>query len=908
MAELPPNSAVTSIEFEGPEVAVYSENPKILVEDDMLVRKLARKIRKRIVIRSDPKRRMAKDETIFYIKNLIGEESEITSLDFDDNLGEVIIDADKPGVIIGKSGETLRKIISKTLWRPKVQRTPPIASKVIKTVRHVLQEETKRRQEILRLIGKRIHRPLIYRNDTIRVTGLGGFGEVGRSSALVQTGESSVLVDCGISVGAQSPQNIFPRFDLPEFDIEELDAVIISHAHLDHCLPPDTPVSLANGLHKKIKDIEVGDELLSFNWQTGKYDKGVCISKTFTRGHKKIVKIKTPFMEISSSPNHRFFIIEELKVKEIEASDLRVGLILPLIKPSNKSNPENGRNRLLPISVRDVVNIFTGTGIIRNKYSETEIKEVICNILPLDDIKGDYISEVTAHDLIKILRERANYLEDLSLLSNNLGKFVPQIAQIFDNGLYEQIGYNLVSEGEIKQETQEFLEEQITKVLYLIRSYISKIQYVLDLNVEWQLIEHISIHPNSEELIDIEVTPFHNFIAKNFIVHNSGFVPYLFKYGFKGPVYSTKPTRDLMTMLQIDYLDVAEKEGKLLPYSQRDIREALLHTIVLDYNEVTDIAPDIRLTFYQAGHIVGSAIPHLHIGEGVYNIAFAQDIKFARSKLLDPAVSHFPRLETLFIESTYGNPTDVLPPRSECEKQLENIINETIKRNGKILIPVLAVGRAQEIILVLEELMRNNKIPKVPVYTDGMIREATAIVSAHPEALSKSVRDRIFHEGENPFLSEQFIHVSSQEERERIIMGDSAIILATSGMLNGGPSVFYFKNLCEDKNNSMIFVSYQGKGTLGSRIQKGITEVQMFEDRKTVMYHIAMSIHSISGFTGHSDRRELEAYIRKVTPKPERIVFIHGDSSKSTKLASWAYKTVRKASSAPPIGTTIRVH
>jgi len=620
--ELPPKSGVTTIEFEGPEVAVYSKNPQILVEDETLVRKLAKKLRKRIVIRSDPKVRLPKDEATYYVQNLIGEESNITTIDFDDSLGEIIIEADKPGVIIGKSGETLRKIISETFWRPRVQRTPPIESKVIKTIRHVLQEDAKRRQEILRMIGKRIHRPLIYRNDTIRVTGLGGFGEVGRSSALVQTGESRVLVDCGISVGAQTPQNTFPRFDFPEFDIEELDAVVVSHAHLDH----------------------------------------------------------------------------------------------------------------------------------------------------------------------------------------------------------------------------------------------------------------------------------------------SGFVPYLFKYGYKGPVYATKPTRDLMTMLQIDYLDVASKEGKLQPYSQKEIRETVLHTIVLDFNEVTDIAPDLRLTFYHAGHIVGSAIPHLHVGEGLYNVAFAQDIKYARSRLLDPATVRFPRLETLFIESTYGNPNDTLPSRAESEKQLEDVIVETVKRGGKILIPVLAVGRAQEILLVLEEMMRTEKIPLIPVYTDGMIREATAIVSAHPEALSKSVRDRIFHDGENPFLAEQFNHVSSQEERERIVLGDPAIILATSGMLNGGPSVYYFKELCEDEKNALVFVSYQGKGTLGSRIQKGITEVQMFEDGKTIMYHIMMQVHSISGFTGHSDRRELENYIRKVTPKPERYVMIHGESTKVVKLASWAYKTVRKNCLSPSNGTTIRLH
>ncbi len=619
--ELPDNSEISRIEFEGPEVAVYSRNPKVLVDDETIIKELAKKLRKRIVIRSDPDVRLPKDQTMYLINELVGKEGEITTIDFDELVGEVVIEALKPGVIIGKSGDMLRTIISKTLWRPRVMRTPPIESRVIKTVRHLYQKHSKKRQDILRVIGKRIHRPVIYRDDTIRVTALGGFAEVGRSSALVQTGESKVLVDCGINVGSNSPNNTFPRFDLPEFDIEELDAVVVSHAHLDH----------------------------------------------------------------------------------------------------------------------------------------------------------------------------------------------------------------------------------------------------------------------------------------------SGFVPYLFKYGYKGAIYATRPTRDLMTMLQLDYLDVANKEGKTLPYEQDDIRESVLHTIVLDYGEVTDISPDIRLTFHNAGHIVGSAIPHLHIGEGVYNLAFAQDIKYAKSNLLDPAISRFPRLETLFIESTYGKPQDILPSRTECEDLLRNIVFDTIQKGGKVLIPVLAVGRAQEILVVLEGMMRDGKIPNIPIYTDGMIREASAITTAHPEFLSKSLRERIFHEGQNPFLAEQINQVASPEERDLIIQGDPAIIVATSGMLNGGPSVLYFKALCQDSNNSLIFVSYQGKGTLGSKIQKGITEIQMVEEGKTVMYHIAMGVHSITGFTGHSDRRELENYINKVIPKPERVVVIHGEESKVTKFASWVYKTTKRESLAPPNGTTIRL-
>ena len=209
-----------------------------------------------------------------------------------------------------------------------------------------------------------------------------------------------------------------------------------------------------------------------------------------------------------------------------------------------------------------------------------------------------------------------------------------------------------------------------------------------------------------------------------------------------------------MTLLQIDYLDIAQREGKFLPYGQRDVKKAVLHTIPLDYQEVTDIAPDIRLTLHNAGHILGSAIVHLHIGDGAYNLAYTGDFKYANTRLLEMANNQFPRLETIIMEATYGGPKDNMPSRRESENVLTTIINNTIKNGGKVLIPVLAVGRAQELIIVIEEKMRRGIIEEVPVYIDGMISEATAIHTTHPEYLSKDLRQMIFHQGHSPFLAD----------------------------------------------------------------------------------------------------------------------------------------------------------
>ena len=140
-----------------------------------------------------------------------------------------------------------------------------------------------------------------------------------------------------------------------------------------------------------------------------------------------------------------------------------------------------------------------------------------------------------------------------------------------------------------------------------------------------------------------------------------GLAPFLYKYGYDGPIYCTAPTSNLMTMLQLDYLDVASKQGVTPYYDQKDVRECVLHTIPLRYGVVTDIAPDIRLTLHNSGHILGGSMVHLHIGEGLHNIVYTSDYKFARTMLLEAAATEFPRIETVITESTYGGADDIMP-------------------------------------------------------------------------------------------------------------------------------------------------------------------------------------------------------------------------------------------------------
>ena len=200
-----------------------------------------------------------------------------------------------------------------------------------------------------------------------------------------------------------------------------------------------------------------------------------------------------------------------------------------------------------------------------------------------------------------------------------------------------------------------------------------------------------------------------------------GTLPALFKYGYKGPVYCTAPTRDLMALLQLDNIKLAFGEARKNLYSEKDVKNEILHTITMKYNETTDITPDVRLTFHNAGHILGSSIAHFHIGEGVHNVAFTGDTKFEKTWLFNPAINKFPRCETLVIESTYGGHNDFQPSRKDASETLGELIKEGVGNGGKILIPVFAVGRSQEVMLVIEELIRTEVIPSMPVYLDGMI-------------------------------------------------------------------------------------------------------------------------------------------------------------------------------------------
>ncbi|MEK6945811.1 MAG: beta-CASP ribonuclease aCPSF1 [Nanoarchaeota archaeon] len=614
---------ITEASFEGANIVLYTDNENFFKNGEGRIKQVVDEIKKRVELRADEKILLSQEKTEKKIKEIVPVDAEVTEIIFDVQRSIVIIEAKKPGLVIGKQGSILEEVRQATLWTPQIQRSPAIKSKITESIREVLYANNNYRRRFLNSIGKKIYADWdpSKKEGWIRLVFLGGARQVGRSCILLQTPNSNIMLDCGIdpAVGTGN-QDKFPQLDVPEFDMAKLDAVIISHAHLDHI----------------------------------------------------------------------------------------------------------------------------------------------------------------------------------------------------------------------------------------------------------------------------------------------GLLPYLYKMGYKGPVYMTTPSRDLGALLALDFIGVAYKQAEKPLFSSTDIKEMVKHSICLNFNEVTDVTPDVRLTFYNSGHVLGSAMVHLNIGNGAHNLLYTADYKYVKTRLLDPAVTTFPRLESVITESTYGSKNDILPPRAVSEDQIIEAIKKTIERGGKVLIPELGLGRAQESMLVIEDAIKSGRLPNIPVYIDGMIWDINAIHTAYPDFLSTRVRSQIFQD-KNPFSSEIFSRVGSPQERKLVFEGGPCVVLATSGMLMGGASVEYLKEFASNEKNSILFVCYQGVGSLGRQIQDGLKSTRMSSDGREETVAINLEVHTIAGFSAHPGRNEILSFFNNLRPKPKRIIVNHGEVSKSMDLASALYKLNRVETNVPRIMESIRL-
>jgi KH/beta-lactamase-domain protein len=601
-----PSGVVSEAIFEGANIVLYTADKEFFKNSDEKIRDVVKTVKKRIELRADTSLLAPQDETEKTIRALVPEDAGIESVIFDVQRSTAIVEAKRPGIVIGKQGSILKEIKNSTMWTIQTQRSPAIHSKITEKIRDVLYANNNYRKKFLNEIGKKIYENWNPEKMDIwvRLTYLGSGRQVGRSCLLLQTPKSKVIFDCGINPGIVEGPDKFPYLNVAEVgDLASIDAIVLSHAHLDH----------------------------------------------------------------------------------------------------------------------------------------------------------------------------------------------------------------------------------------------------------------------------------------------SGLIPYLYKMGYRGPVYMTAPTRDLAALLALDLVGVTYKQAEAPIYKPDDVKEMVRHSVCLNFGEVFDITPDIRITFYNAGHVLGSAVTHVNIGNGLHNFVYTGDSNYRKTRLLDPAVNFYPRVESVMVESTYGSKDQIQPPLAEVEERFIKLVKETAERKGKILLPELGLGHAQETLLRVEDAIRTGKLPEIPVYLDGMLWDITAIHTAYPEFLGSNVRNKIFND-ENPFTSTLFKRVGSPTERKEVVEGGPCIVIATSGMLAGGASVEYFKEFAENSNNLIIFGCYQAPGSLGRMVQEGNKVVKIDEHFGGETINVNMQVETMSGLSAHSGRGELMQFVGRMNPKPKKVIISHGEQSRALDFASSVYR------------------
>ena len=624
LTSIPKDANVTKIDYEGPRIALYTDKPRFLMENNEIISNLVNQIKKRIVIRTDEKIRKSEEDARKILDSVVPTDAGLEATFFDTATGEVSIEVKRPWLCQRNAEEfNHAEVTEQTGWKLRVRKSTTKPSNTIKAINYQLKVSSSERAKQLKSVGEEIFRPRLVQKSEVSLLTLGGFGQVGRSCMLLTTPDSKVLIDCGVNPGARTPAEAYPRLDWANISLDELDAVVIGHAHLDH----------------------------------------------------------------------------------------------------------------------------------------------------------------------------------------------------------------------------------------------------------------------------------------------TGFLPVLTKYGYKGPIYCTEPTLPMMNLIQLDAIKVAGAQGRTPMYAERDVHQIMRQTIGLSYGTVTDISPDIKLVLANAGHILGSASCHFHIGNGDHNFVYSGDIKYGKSMLLESADTRFPRVETLLVESTYGAKEDIQPTREEVEGAFIKSVNEILKGGGKVLIPIPAVGRAQELMMVIDKYMKSGQLTESPVFMEGMIQEATAIHEAHPEYLERSLKQKILETDDNPFDSEYFTNIEHADSRDEPLREDSpCIVIATSGMLEGGPVLEYFRNFAPDKRNKILFVSYQVNGTLGRRVMDGARQVTiMGQDGKVQVVTINCGTEKLEGFSGHSDYNQLMSYVQRLRPKLRRVLVNHGERRKSQNLSSSINRMFRVTTHYPQVQEAIKL-
>ncbi|WP_438037019.1 MBL fold metallo-hydrolase RNA specificity domain-containing protein [Sorangium sp. So ce204] len=382
-------------------------------------------------------------------------------------------------------------------------------------------------------------------------------------------------------------------------------------------------------------------------------------------------------------------------------------------------------------------------------------------------------------------------------------------------------------------------------------------------------------------------------------IDHSGALPILVKNGYEGPIYATPATRDLAAVMLRDaaaiqvsdarYLNRrAEKQGSDEPrveplYEDDDAVEAISRLVAAPYHHPIEIAPGVRLTFLDAGHVLGSAVSLLDVVEGDAHrrVAYTGDLgRYERPILRDPEVAE--RADVLVCESTYGD--RLHEGTDELDEDLARVVRRTSERGGKLYIPTFALERAQEVIFALKKLRRNGRIPRLPVYVDSPLTvKLTDVFRLHPECFDVETRALLRGSG-SPFDFEDLRYVEDVAGSKAIdAEPEPSIVIAASGMCEAGRILHHLKAGIEDPKNTILIVGYQAQHTLGRRLVEGRSRVRIFGVERDRRAEVVV----LNGFSAHADQGDLLRYADRCRERGPlgKIALVHGEPRAQEVLA-----------------------
>lgn len=382
---------------------------------------------------------------------------------------------------------------------------------------------------------------------------------------------------------------------------------------------------------------------------------------------------------------------------------------------------------------------------------------------------------------------------------------------------------------------------------------------------------------------------------------HSGKLPMLVKKGFSGSIFSTSATRDLCSAMLADSASLQEMDAKYvnrqnekhgLPfikplYTLHDVARTMRLFQTVEFQRPLEILPGIKMTFRNAGHILGSASVSLEIAEGrdkkkVTALAFTGDLgRKGAAVVKDPDI--IDRADVLITESTYGGRDH--GPMDEARKNLARVVRETANNGGLLIIPAFAVGRTQDVVYHLHDLMQSKEIPQMPVYVDSpLATNITEIFRAHPECFDEETEQLLMQDGgDDPFGFNMLRYTRSTEESKKLNnIRRPAIIISASGMCEGGRVLHHLRRNVGDPNTTVLFVGFQAENTLGRKLLRGDKTARIYGEE----HEVRARMEKIDGYSAHADEGEMLDFINAIPNRPRHVFVVHGEPDATAAMAT----------------------